>query len=451
MKCNTLHQKFKNIISIGITLIIVILLILSGPANAVLVEISGLSPEYTKNNEVKFKISMTLHDPDKYVPITNFSLNLVGPTPNVWIFDTTGKVISQNTDNINIIGVSVPNATTYGGPGEGFGEDANTGENFSFPSGFGYGSNSGGGGGNVTYIYDVTLSTTNLATGDYKVTASLNTEKDTTGKEISFTSTEAQFSIKPAPVTPPTSGGGGGGGGGGTSGEDFKNIVYTETDRQYVSKNNDVKYNFILDGNYVEHLEFTGLTSAGRIAAKVEILNHTSTIVDKDAPDIVFKNLNVWIGNMGYFSEKNVKDPTITFKVDRSWITENDIILNTISFYSFNDDTNIWEKMSTQKISEDSSLYHFKASLPIRGSLGPMAISGREAIIIPPSEPTANPGGLGMITPPQNIIEQPTLEITTTAIPVTWTGTWKEKVPGFQLLTALFALMTLFFISRRRD
>ena len=150
---------------------------------------------------------------------------------------------------------------------------------------------------------------------------------------------------------------------------------------------------------------------------------------------------------MGYFSEKNVKDPTITFKVDRSWVTENDIILNTISFYSFNDDTNIWEKMSTQKISEDSSLYHFKASLPIRGSLGPMAISGREAIIIPTGEPTPTP----VITPPNNIIEQYTPEITPIATPVTWTGTWKAKVPGFQLLTALFALMTLFFISRRRD
>jgi len=450
MKCNTLHQKFKNIISIGITLIIVILLILSGPANAVLVEISGLESEYTKGNEVKFEISITLHDIDEYVPITNFSLNLMGPTPNEWIFDTTGKVISKNNGDINIIRVSVPNATDCG-VGDGHAKDANTGDYFNFPNGFGYGSNYGEGDkGNVTYIYDVILYTTNLATGDYNVTASLNTEKDKTGKEISFTSTEVDFLIKAAST--PSNGGGGGGGGGGTSGEDFKNIVCTETDRQYVSKNNDVKYNFILDGNYVEHLEFTGLTSAGRIAAKVEILNQTSTIIDKDAPDIVFKNLNVWVGNMGYFSKKSVKDPTITFKVDRSWVSENDIILNTISFYSFNDDTNIWEKMSTKKISEDSSLYHFKASIPIRGSLGPMAISGREAIIIPTSEPTADPGGLGIITtPPQNNTYQPTPEITPGATPVTWTGTWKAKVPGFQLLTALIALMTIFFISRRRD
>jgi len=248
------------------------------------------------------------------------------------------------------------------------------------------------------------------------------------------------------------SSGGGGGGGGGTSGEAFENIVCTETDRQFVGKDLNVKYNYVLEGNYVQHIEFTGLISAGKVAAKVEMLNHTSTIVDKDAPNIVFKNLNVWVGNIGYFSENNVKDPTIAFMVDRSWVKDNDIILNSINFYSYNDYTNTWEKMQTQKIGEDSASYQFKASLPIRGSLGPMAISGREVIIIPTSEPNANPGGLGMITTPtQSNTEQPTPKITQTTLPVTWTGTWNSKVPGFQLLAALIALITLYFISRRQD
>jgi PGF-pre-PGF domain-containing protein len=440
MKCNTLHQKFKNIISIGITLIIVILLILSGPANAVLVEISGLSSEYTKDSQVKFSISITLHDPDKFVPITNFSLNLAGPTTKDWIFDTTGRVIQGDPGYININPVIVPNATNYGGPGIGHAIDKNNGEEFDFPYGFGYGSNNGeGDGGDVTYTYDVILSTTNLATGDYKVTASLNTGNYT---KPSFTSTEKAFKIKAKP-----SDGGGGGGGGGTSGEAFENIVCTETDRQFVGKNLDVKYNFTLDCNYVEYIEFTGLISAGKLAAKVEILNDTSTIIDKDAPDIVFKNLNVWIGNMGYFSEKNIKDPTITFKVDRSWVTENDIIPNSISFYSFNDDTKIWEKMSTQKIGESLDSHHFKASLPLRGSLGPMAISGKNLVYVPTSVPTQT----AVITPTPNIIEQSNPPITPDATPVTWTGTWKAKVPGFQLLPALIALITLYFISRRRD
>ena len=291
---------------------------------------------------------------------------------------------------------------------------------------------------------NILLSTTNLNTGDYYLLVGAYESGE---RLVAFNQSEVNI-YTPAPPPPP-SGGGGGGGGGGASGEAYENIVCTETDRQYVGKDLSVKYNFTLECNYVQHIEFTGLTSAGKVAAKVEMLNHTSTTVDKDAPDIVFKNLNVWVGNMGYFSENNVKDPTITFKVNRSWVNDNDIILNTISFYSHNDDTNTWEKMSTRKIGEDSTSYQFKASLPIRGTLGPMAISGKELVYIPTPVPTPTP--TPVVTPTQNITENLTLEITSNATPVTWTGTWKAKVPGFQALAALIALTTLYFISRRRD
>ena len=146
---------------------------------------------------------------------------------------------------------------------------------------------------------------------------------------------------------------------------------------------------------------------------------------------------------MGYFSKNNVKDSTITFIVDRSWVSDNDIILNTISFYNHNDDTNTWEKIQTQKIGEDSTSYQFKASLPIRGSLGPMAISGKELIYVPTPVPTPTP----VITHTENI-----LEIISNATHVTtWTEIWKTKVPGFQALTAIIALITLYFVRSRRD
>jgi len=241
-----------------------------------------------------------------------------------------------------------------------------------------------------------------------------------------------------------TSGGGTSGGGtsgGGTSGEDFENILISETQREYVAKGSKVSYGFHLDGNIVRYINFTGLTYSGTIASKVEILNHTSSLVDCTPSDIVYKNLNVWDGNMGWFSETNVKDPTIMFMVDRSWVNNNGIILNTISFYSYNDVTNNWEKMSIQKIGEDSNSYYFKASLPIRGNLGPMAISGRSTSAPVPPFTTIKP----TITP------QPKPEIVPGATPVTWTGIWTEEVPGFHVLTALFVLIALCVSSRRRN
>ena len=126
------------------------------------------------------------------------------------------------------------------------------------------------------------------------------------------------------------------------------------------------------------------MSSSGKTAAKVEILNHTSSLVDKDAPDVVFKNLNVWVGNMGWFSENNVKDPTFTFMVDRTWVKNNRIDLSTISLYSYNNSVATWEKISTEMIEEDPNRYYFNASLPTRGILGPMAISGRVSEVLVP-------------------------------------------------------------------
>jgi S-layer protein (TIGR01567 family) len=90
--------------------------------------------------------------------------------------------------------------------------------------------------------------------------------------------------------------GGGGGGGGGASGEDFYNIVLSETDRQSVFKNSSVSFIFDLEGNIVKHINFTALNSAGTVAAKVEILNNTSTLVSTPPPHEVFRNLNIWVG-----------------------------------------------------------------------------------------------------------------------------------------------------------
>ncbi|MCK5722060.1 MAG: PGF-pre-PGF domain-containing protein [Gammaproteobacteria bacterium] len=111
---------------------------------------------------------------------------------------------------------------------------------------------------------------------------------------------------------------GGGSSGGGASLETFENILISETQREYVIKDSNVSYIFHLDGNVVRYINFTGLTNSGTIASKVEILNHTSTLVDSTPPDIVYKNLNIWVGNLGWANPENIASPTINFFVEKS-------------------------------------------------------------------------------------------------------------------------------------
>ncbi len=242
---------------------------------------------------------------------------------------------------------------------------------------------------------------------------------------------------------------GGSSGSSGTSGEAFENIICTETDRRFISKDHEVSFNFELECNYVKYINFTSLISFGKEATKVEILNHTSSLVSKDAPDLVFINLNVWIGSMGLISENNVENPTISFNVDKSWVKDNGITLNTIYLYSYDDYTTDWEKMSTQKIGEDSSSYYYKASLPVRKNIGPLAISGSN--LSSPSMVSSNSSSIPLFIPTQTATVQPTQKNNTTSTPITWTSNLKEKVPPFQVFLAFFVIISSYIVGIKWD
>jgi PGF-pre-PGF domain-containing protein len=217
-----------------------------------------------------------------------------------------------------------------------------------------------------------------------------------------------------------------------------------------------VTYTFGFSKDYVKHIQFKSLTNSGEITAKVEILKSTSSLVTKAPPDIVYKNLNVWVGNLGWFTEKNVADPVITFSVEKSWAENNNINLNSISLYNFNENT--WKKISTEKIDGNSTMLYFKASLPV-GPLGPMSISGQPVEALPGGQP---PDDVKAETPKMTYVPYvqiaaptsvPTHAILPVDTPVTWTSTWEQNVPGFQILSCLsaIAIIALLLCGRRRE
>ncbi|TFH39267.1 MAG: PGF-pre-PGF domain-containing protein [ANME-2 cluster archaeon] len=414
MRSHISNEKWKKIGSFGITLTIVLMLIPSGPANAVTIEITGLSSEYTQGNNVEFQIYIKIEDPDYIVPMSNFSLDITGPTPKTWNFSTDGTILTGDTSIITINPISTPilDSNNYSsGPGRGF--DDEIGSDF---NGFGYGSS----GSNITFVYNVILDSTNLATGTYKVTENLNTGNAT---KPSFTSSKSSFII--TAYVPPSGGG---------TGEKSYNIECYENSRKFVYQDQLTSFNYSYNCNIVEYLNFTGEGSLGKILIEVEMLYNTSTMIELDAPGEVYKNVNVWTGFSGWFSSDHLSDPTLTYTVNKSWVRNNNIKLSSINLYFY--DVDKWIKLPTQKIDEDSLKYYFKSDLIINGSLGHMAVSGQ--FNPPPPKPTPVP------TP------TPTPEITPTPTPISWTGVWSESIPGFQIIGALSVIMILYVIGRRR-
>ena len=215
--------------------------------------------------------------------------------------------------------------------------------------------------------------------------------------------------------------------GGGASGELFENIVCSETDRQYVYSNSDITYSYELECNIVQFVKFTSMKSAGQVATKVEILEDTSTLVDNPPSDIVYKNLNIWVGNAGWATERNIDDATVVFTVEKSWITENNIDESSIALYRYSDDT--WHELVTRKIAEDANSLQFEAETP---GFSPFAVTGKEL--------EGEPGGEG-------VIAEPTITAEKTPAP---TPTEEKGIPGFGIFAGLSVLLIAVRLLREK-
>jgi len=235
-----------------------------------------------------------------------------------------------------------------------------------------------------------------------------------------------EWKFKTMRYTSNGNGNGGGGGGGGSSGEDYYNIVLSETDRQSLYKNSHISYMFDLEGNIAKHINFTALKSAGTIAAKVEILNNTSTLVSTAPPNKVFRNLNIWVGNAGWATERNIADATVVFTVDKSWITKNNIDESSIALYRYSDDT--WHKLVTRKIAEDANSLQFEAETP---GFSPFAVTGKTM---------GEPGSEGIV--------EPTVTAEKTPAP---TPTDKPGIPGFGIFAGLSVLLIAVQLLRKKE
>lgn len=181
-----------------------------------------------------------------------------------------------------------------------------------------------------------------------------------------------------------SSNGGGGGGGGGTSGEDFYNIAETETQRVSVFKGDNVSYSFENTQNPILNIKFTAKVSSGKVASKVEVLRNTSTMVDTPPPGKVYQNINIWVGNYGWATKKNIKNITISFTVPLDWITSNNIDKSSIALYRYNDES--WERLHTSLTTRNENSITFASSTP---GFSPFAISG-ETVSTPTVIPTTH-------------------------------------------------------------
>jgi len=424
-------KNYGRSVSIGITITIVMMLILSGPVSAVTVGISGLAgTTHTNGDSVTFRVSAKINDVDHYVPIDNYSLAITGATSKEIVFSTDGSVLSGDL-GIGVSKVSGP-ANDYG-YGYGYGYDFNGGQGhdfFGYGYGYGYGYANGAGGTEVEYLYDITIDTSILNNGAHDAKLSLNTGDSA---KPSFESSSSSFTIDAASTTSSSSGGSIGGSTG-SSLEAYSNVETKKVVRKYIQKDVDTKYTFIDPSNPIGSVGFTPIVNAGYISVSVEVLNDVSTLVDTTPPGKVYKNLNIWVGSGGWATSNTVLNPIITFSVDKSWVSENNIDPATVKLLRY---TTMWTELKTTKTGEDAEKIYYSAETP---GFSPFAISatsteGEEVTATVSSGTTAS----------GEIVAQ--TEKATISAPVEEEGEG-TGIPGFEGIFAIMGLLSIAAFTR---
>ncbi len=228
----------------------------------------------------------------------------------------------------------------------------------------------------------------------------------------------------------------GGGGGGGASGEDFNNIMISETQREFVSIGEDISYDFDSEGNIVRYINFTGYLTAGTVPAKVDILNHTSSLVNYAPLDIVYKNLNIWVGYKGWANSKNIANATISFNLEKSWINGNNIDRSTIKMKRYYNGK--WNTLETTLIDQDVKYLYFESKI---AGFSSFVITGKQRYTDEPDEPGEE--GIGDDKPLAVVTE--TLNNTSIEAPTED----ENGIPGFGLFICLVVWLMVIWKIRK--
>ncbi len=197
----------------------------------------------------------------------------------------------------------------------------------------------------------------------YIVTLTLSNENVTASKKATMVM-DRQFYV------PPSSGKSSSGGGG--SPESAKNIEVKELSQVFITNGKAVKFDFTKNATCVVYVGFDSKKTAGKITTIVEMLKNQSNLTSDTPTGEVYNYLNIWVGNDGYATEKNIGNATVYFKVEKSWIQDKNIDQSSIILNRYSEKK--WDPLPTSQSGEDDRYLYFTAETPEFSSF---AITGK--------------------------------------------------------------------------
>jgi PGF-pre-PGF domain-containing protein len=276
--------------------------------------------------------------------------------------------------------------------------------------------------------------------GNYNVNLTVSNETETASKVSTISILEESSSSDSSGGSSDSSSDGSshhssdGGGGSVGSPEPAKNVQVKENSQTFISSGEDVTFNFTKNATCVESIAFRSTKTVGKTATIVEELKNKSSLVSGVPEGIVYKLFNLWVGNDGYGNSKNIENSSVNFKVNTSWVNENNISKSSITLNKYDDKKKEWVELPVNLTGEDNQFLHFTANVPGYSSFAITCKEGeRNAIAAEPAQITKNStAGSNASTIANKVAEE------------------NKNTPGFSIISGIVCLFCIFLYGSKK-
>ena len=107
------------------------------------------------------------------------------------------------------------------------------------------------------------------------------------------------------------------------------------------------------------YVKFDAKKTADKTTTIVKELKKKSALVSELPSGDIYKSFNVWVGNSGYATSKNIENYVLCFKVEKAWMQENRTDSSSIALNRYNDGK--WEQLPVSILKEDDEFTYFTA------------------------------------------------------------------------------------------
>jgi len=248
-----------------------------------------------------------------------------------------------------------------------------------------------------------------------------------------------------------------GSGGAGGSPESAKNVEVKELSQNFITNDKNIKFDFTRNATCVVYVGFYAKKTLGKTTTIVEMLKNKSTLVSELPSGEVYRSLNIWVGNGGIATSKNMENSVVCFKVEKSWIRDKNIDQSSIILNLYNDTK--WDPLSTSLSGEDALYLYFTAETPGFSSFvitGKM-VEEKMAEILPQPDPQTleqNNGYIGsdLEKKPEQAGNTKTENIRTENQKtgnVSISEGENKNLPGFEIISCIVCLLSLLLYRRK--